>query len=288
MSNGSISFAKAFSYESNDLSKPVLVQPAWFATLLADRYDLKRKVSNAFRHCKPAYRDGEQVKPTTMSPADGWLGLPGDWISDKDETRFLKFLTNEAAGTTLFPEWYYDRDEIVEAICKYNAAVDAAWERGLGFGDNVPTKRAERRKAGYTKTLSPRTFKQRRHLLKKFNISPSVYTNVIWRDEAQVFMDFLITGAMPDGTSMDKNKPKLRHQVAGNILWFLQEVLGWVTTDEVDVCSECGCLILTDRETHDWCSGCGKMRCESCTTAPSHCQCDHPCGKHCTCKEEEN
>ncbi|MDE2103519.1 MAG: hypothetical protein KGL39_40135 [Patescibacteria group bacterium] len=287
MSDGGISFAKAFSYESNELSKSVLVNPAWLANLLAARYDLKNKVSNAFRHCKPAYRDGETIKPTTMSPDEGWRGLVGDWIHDKDETRFIKFLESEASGNTLFPEWYYDRDEIVEAIHKYNNAVDWAWESQLGFGDQAPSKRAERRKAGYTKELTPKQFKKHRRLLKKFNLNPSVYTNVIWREEIQVFMDFLMEGKLPDGVSMDKNKPKLRHRVAGNILWFLQEVLGWVTTDEVDVCSDCGCLILTDRETHDWCSKCGKMRCESCTTAPSHCQCDHPCGKHCTCGRNE-
>lgn len=266
MSDGGISMAAAWGYNTNELARSVLVRPDWLKRLREDRIQLEntvRSVIHQWTSQKAAYPE-----------------LPED---------LAPILKRIAQGEhKIFGEWSYDEDKCVDAIYVFNKQVDRAWNYGLGFGDKEPRKAQERRKAGYTKTLTPKGWLAVRDEMVKFTIAKAAYTNEIWRDEVEVFMDFLREGKLPEGIAMDKNRPKLRPAVANNILWFLQQGLGWVNNDEIDVCSDCGKILMTDRETHDWCPTCGKMRCESCTTAPYDCQCEHPCSRHCTCKKHEN
>jgi hypothetical protein len=283
MSDGGISFTMAMGWSSQELACPIYAHPEFVHRLDADWQKLGDSVRRALRG-RNHWISREPQKPLPE--------LSGDLAG---------LCRRVLAGEDMAGGWTWDRDDAVNAINEWNAAVDHAWRIGLGLGDELvakarPSNKKLRAKIGYTKRVTPRMWGSGyneklkpglRDKFIKFNIPPHIYTHEIWAAEITGLMEFLTEGKLPEGVVMDRNKPKLNHKQAGNLVWYLQEAMGIIDNDEIDICSECGTVVMTDRETHDWCSKCGKMRCESCTTAPSHCTCDYPCGKHCKCKAEE-
>lgn len=280
MSDGGISFVMAFGLDSAQLTWPVWVKPGLKTKLEEIHHDLRDSLWRAWRHSPMDWHwNAGKKQPMPERPE-----FP------EDITEMVKAIAvNEAP----FPGWnLIDTGEAVYAIHGYNESIDWVWNHHMGFRDEetdkaAPSDKKKRTKLGYTEKLTPERFgKGLRDLMKKHPISTAAYTEKLWKDEIEKLLNFLTKGELPDGVSMEKNLPRLRLAQAANVIWYLQEVAGIISASEIAICDDCGSVIDAAGETHDWCSKCGKMRCENCSTAPYHCTCDYPCGKHCKCKPE--
>lgn len=269
MSDGGISLVAAWGCASFELARPILARRGWRKSLKEAQDTLRDRLRHVLERTHWISDWKQPTQPDEPAPR-----LPDDVTA---------FVEAVAKGEDPFPKWSWDREKAVDAINSWNSDVDNIWNYQLGMADREPRTAKARRREGYTERLTPKQWLRVRPQMKRYQIELRAFTSEMYAEGVEQLMEFLTAGKLPAGASMDRNVPKLRHQVAGNIVWFIQQILGWVPGDGIDVCSDCGKVIRTDSETHDWCSKCCKMRCDYCTTRPDDCECDHPCRRHCTC-----
>jgi hypothetical protein len=117
--------------------------------------------------------------------------------------------------------------------------------------------------------VEPTAWLELRHKLATHHLTPSDWSAEFEREKYDELLDFLKSGELPHGVSMDaKHIPALDDDQAAGVLWFLNMVTGLDINDiRYGPCGMCGTMC-TSEETRS-CEGCEVHLCEDCFAANS-------------------
>src|SRR4051812_15540704 len=116
MSDGGISLADAWGFETNELARVILVKPDWLAYVRSCREQLLSEVRTAVARSFPPYSEKKTSEPKPAMPDD-----------------IEAFLKKIADGEKVFGKWTWGNDRAVNAIHTWNGYVECAWYHKMGF-----------------------------------------------------------------------------------------------------------------------------------------------------------